>query len=264
MTLHSLFVVLKGGARSGNRGHAGRLGKRGGSASRSGGVPQNLNTKKYVDEYLRDAYHPEEVKEAVERLTNLVEGCPVAMRVTEDILIKILDDGKFKNQHETGTSGGGLNPTYREKAEKKAFGENLKDFPLYGYIATSKSTSKDAFTPDAYYYGGVKIIFNDNVKSRTTITAGDSLGMFANGVGTGSPLLKPTQDSLDREVNKLTGLGRPSELDYIEAQIHGGLTVKDIEKVVISRKSPRLEDSLREQGIPFTVANHPTETEDTF
>lgn len=263
MTLYSLFSVLKGGPRSGNRGHAGRLGKRGGSAPKSGGVPQNLKTLKEVKAYLNHTYKPEEIEEAVNRLSNLVKDCPVTMRVPEDVLIKILDDGKFKNQHETGTSGGLLKPAYRENAERNAFGEGLKEFPIYGYIATNKSSSSDAFTPITFTYGGVKIIFNDDIKSRTTITANDSLSAFYYKQATGSPLLNPNENSLDGDVGNFAGPDRPSAY-YIEAQIHGGLTVKDIKKVVISRHSPRLEDSLRGEGIPFVVANSPGETEDTF
>lgn len=263
MTLNSLFEVLKGGPRSGNRGHAGRLGKRGGSAPGvRGGVPQNLETKEIVQTYLKSMYDPKDIEEAVTRLSNLVKDCPVVTRVPENVLIKILDDGRFKNQHESRTSQGEFYPAYRKDAEKRAFGEG--NLPIYAYIATNKSASPDAFTPTTFNYGGVKIIFNDDVKTRTSITAGDSLTMFYKEKGTGSPLLKPTEDSLDGNGDTLMGNGKPKDLTYIEAQIHGGLTVKDIEKVIISRHSPRLEDSLRGEGIPFTVANHPTETEDTF
>lgn len=47
MSLNGLFSILKGGPKSGNRGHAGRLGKRGGSASSSNFLSDNFTFSNY-------------------------------------------------------------------------------------------------------------------------------------------------------------------------------------------------------------------------
>lgn len=167
---------------------------------------------------------------ALERLTELVEGAPVTMRVPSSIMGLIIEKG-FKNQHETGTSRGTLDPAMRARAERNSFGEGLtkpSDFPLYGYI----DTTANGFRPATSNYGDVKIIFKDSIKARTTITAGDSLGVFRRKEAVGTPLLNPGKEGLDDNTWELTHPPH-APYGYIEAQIHGGIKLSDIESVSI-------------------------------
>jgi hypothetical protein len=258
MTYHALILSLKGSSSSGNHGHAGRKGLRGGSApgsSSSFTIPINQSAQQIVMTYITRNNSATDIDKALNVLKNFVKNAPVSIRVPEDVLPQILEDGRFKNQHETGTSRGMLDSEYRKVAERNAFGINQKkptDFPIYGYI----STGVNGHRPPVQHYGDVRVVLNDDVKNRTTITAQDSLSPFSNLRGAPSPLLDPKAVSLNSDVDTYASYGRPPDYNYVEAQIHGGITVKDIKHVYFP-DTPSNRDSLvpalTEAGIPHTL-----------
>lgn len=267
--------ALKGGTGSGNFGHKGRPGKRGGSAA-GGGIPINRGLVAHVIERVYDRYNRELVDDAVKQIREAVADADISMRVPDDVFLTILEEGQFKNQHETYTSQGTLNPIIRAEAERTAFGEHMnspEDFPVYGYMATAKHN----LTPDVDMYGNIKIAFNTNIRARTTITVGDSLADFIDGTVAPSPLNKPGPESLDHNVRELEDVrkGRHAQAPggYIEAQIHGRLTTKDIKHVYIPKSAAsvnamfdipdpegdrwvKIKASLDTQGIPYTEYDH--------
>lgn len=276
MSYQHLLQVLKGSASSGNWGHAGRQGKRGGSAPKSGvgaamslrtgadwqtrrdvkinppkafDIPLNKKTLNEVERHLIDFYGPHDTKKALDNFKNYLDGSDVNMRVPADIMLKILADGRFKNQHETGTSRGTLDNAYRLEAERNAFGDNLskpEELPVYGYV----NTYDKGFRPSVSGYGNVRIVFNENVKSRTTVTGQDSLEPFAGKDGAATPMLNPSVASLDGDLETYRKGGLL--YGYVEAQIHGGLTTKDIKHVYVP-DNPVLIKKLKEAKIPHTV-----------
>lgn len=282
--LTELFENLKGGPGSGHHGHKGIKGKRGGSASSTSAVavatpapvitpdppkpPEppkkdpykitvNEETEKYAESRAITALGGKaQAEEALRQLKGYVKDAPVCMRVPPDIFAKILDQGKFRNQHETGTSRGTLDPRLRAKAERNAFGYHLSapsDFPTYGYVASGKN----GFTPGASSYGGLKIEFKPEVRKRTTITAGDSLGGFVNKNLVGTPINHPRMGSLGNMSSYNMEGGKLKPGSYIEAQIHGPLKPRDIAKVYIQgkggphSKAKGIVDRLEKMGIPY-------------
>lgn len=290
--LSYLFQKLKGGAGSGNWGHAGIVGHRGGSSPRSFAMsrtsgrdwqerqqakveatkapakpfefPVNKETEAKAEKYVTNLMNgPSRAAQALVAFENLLKDAPVCTRVPAEVLEKILDEGRFRNQHETRTSGGMMNPERRKRAEQIAFGEHLEkpnELPIYGYM----STGKNGFQPFTVGYGNVKIQFKPQVKDRTTVTAGDSLRPFEDKQAVGTPANKPRVASLDsayfdpsRQELSVSG--------YVEAQIHGGITTKDIEKVIIPKKTgfgfredqrERVLAALKKHNIPYEEAEN--------
>jgi hypothetical protein len=164
-----------------------------------------------------------------------VKDKPLCKRTGIDAMTRVIDgDGRFKTQFETGRSEGCLSPSHRNRAEM--YGMGFKDGvkitphlrPIYGYIEGAGS--------DAESYGEIKLVMKEEVKKRTTITCGDSLGDFANGSLCGTPLLNPDIEGLDGEVEDLMdhprGAGLKGWSSYMEAQITGGVELAEVQKVV--------------------------------
>jgi len=276
-----LIVRIKGGPGSGNWAHIGRAGVVGGSAPRDSGmsiasgstwleryervkgkphpyaaelkkdpttsekIPINTKTAEIVLEYIRDRYLPEEIDAAMAAAESLVKDEPVSMRVPSEILIDyILPQGKFKNQHETGTSGGYLDSEYRKSAERTAFGEDLEEFPIYGYIKTENDYVD--------MYGDARVVLKPSVRERTTITMDDSLENFTYKQVAPSPLTKLRPQCIDNAYEPETG---KFLMSYIEAQIHGGLTLADIDYVDLFRCKladvGRIAAALDQYGIKY-------------
>lgn len=240
------FQSLKGGPGSGHHGHEGIPGHRGGSAASS--TPVNEVTKAKAIEKALKYWGEKEAARQVRELEKLVKDVPVSVRVPLSAFEKILNEGEFKTQHETGTSQGTLDTDFRKAAEKHMFGEN--ELPIYGYV----STGKNYLNPSVIHYGDVKIDFKESIKDRTTVTYGDSLQAFdEKKIQVGTPIRKPGLEGIG---NMDYGDGPP---DYVEAQIHRGAKVSDIAKVYLDKgKKAKLKNvtkKLDELQIPYTWVN---------
>jgi hypothetical protein len=153
----------------------------------------------------------------------------------------ILEDGRFKTQFETGRSGGTFGIDDRRKAELNGMGvpEDIDDKlrPIYGYYKTPTHQAKD--------FGDVEYVFKKSVVSRTTITVGDSLYSFGVNHSVASPALQPAKEMIadaKTAVNMVHGDGDISD-SYIEAQIHGGVTLEDVDYIILHR-DPRIKKEL--------------------
>lgn len=260
----------KGGPGSGNFGHAGRPGQVGGSTSSGGKIPYSPKPET-VDQARswaegsigelatdlgtsREAIRVKCQKELAEYMDQ-----PVSMRRSIYSAGEILDTGKFLNQFQAGQSGGDYDPEARLWAEQQGLGvpKNL-DYdkrPFYGYIPTPST--------DARFYGQVEFVFKPEVKERTTFTLGDSLDRFAGGSVVGAKDLLRQTEGWDREVSDLYE-GNWRGIEYIEAQIHGGLSIKDVAKVrfhpshtTVSSDFRSLTDAFRERGIEVEYSVEP-------
>ena len=140
--------------------------------------------------------------------------------------------------------------------DSESFPDNLR--PIYGYMSESGQFDKPG---DLDTYGNVTVKFRESVKDRTTFTGSDSL---EGTLMAPSPVLNPTALSLDyladdplnwQSVDDVAG-GPETDFyeGYMEAQIHGGLSINDIEEIIF-RTSPTLEtiEKLIERGIPYRV-----------
>lgn len=250
MPLHRLIAAMKGGEGSGFHGHAGRPGERGGSApqgTRSTAVPRpTAEHIKTVETKLDGAIQrlatlykttPAEVEATVaEMVAQLIDPAkPVSIRISSSVIDKILDTGRFKTQFETMTSGGALNTDLRAKAESLGFGlaEDIapEDRPVYGYIANNQF---DRWLSD---YGDLVIELKPSTRKRTTFMMGDSLTPMRDGQGVPAPLDTPGKSAWDGNITSLYEVAHGHEewmmtgMEYVEAQIHGGVRVSDIQAV---------------------------------
>lgn len=199
---------------------------------------------------------PEQLDRAAQGMKDLVDGSPVCMRVTNTAMISILQSGKFLNQHEAGTSEGLFDPELRQSVENEAFDPSWtepSEFPLYGYM----DTTANGLSPNVWY-GPIKVAFKDSVKGRTTITYDDSLDGLEGGRVAPSRLDDIKSQSIGLKIPQfLPELGYGLSADYVEAQIHGGLTLNDIDRVYMkkgfSHFNPELLELLDAKGVPYKL-----------
>jgi len=149
--------------------------------------------------------------ESKKHLQRLTDKSHPAIRVSDDVLHKVLDEGRFKSQFETQTSRGNLNNGMRSNVEARKFGypDHIKDTsyndpndyedhyeyedhedhedhespeprhpdegrPIYGYL--SHEGLKTRIDDNTSHYGEHKVVLHKpSVWHRTTMTMGDSL-----------------------------------------------------------------------------------------
>jgi len=215
---------------------------------------------------------PAEIDEILEAR---VKKADLFTRLDRRNLTKILKEGRFKSQFETGKSAGALAPEMRRNVERNlmALADDLPDAkrPIYGYMA-----DKDGYQLATRLYGDVSVKFKKKaVQSRTTFTVGDSLDMnrfagedndFISRYAKSSsyqfntvpqPITSPNYRAVGRTYDNLDdylGTWDPDmpfdnlKMEYWEVQIHNGASVDDIEEVIF------YGGSLGEQGPDKTLA----------
>lgn len=185
---------------------------------------------------------------------NSVGDSPEVMVATPIEVVEkmIRGDKRFKSQFETGGSRGSYSPDGRAEQEAFAFGlhpsVNEKLRPIYGYIRKGTASYKEIIRGEVRQYGEVHFVLKPKVLDRTTFTTDDSLSQPMSP----APVRKPTYLA-----------GHPIqryEKRYTEAQIHGGVSLDDVAKVVMPRQAakamidfPTLRISLQKMGIPLEL-----------
>ena len=181
-------------------------------------------------------------------LKELTDKNPVSIMTEEEVLESILDDGKVKSVFEIDEDMKGKQYLeYRSAYEKVAFEYGIDTppelRPVSGIVFPSEMNDKliDTFGTN---YGSVQLVLKDDVKSRTTVTIGDSLDTFQRPTPIGGKVprtfdLATTAQFSDKVRSKAGENYLTSESfwalghQYVEAQVHGGVKLSDIEKVVI-------------------------------
>jgi len=242
--MQTRLVTYKGGPGSGFHGHKGRPGKVGGSRSENViNIPYKpdensmksarIAARHHIEALLLDPNYQNYVQPMLDELPEVIKDSQVRIRVAASDIFSILNDGRFKSQFETGFSNGTYAPDFRKSAENTGMGvpEDLEDSkrPIYGYLYNEE-------LPKCYAvdeYGSVVIVLKDSVKSRTTVTLGDSLYGFEEGKTVATPIsdfkIESLNDSLDSYIDSIY-YNKHNYL-YTEAQIHGGVTINDIDHV---------------------------------
>jgi hypothetical protein len=181
------------------------------------------------------------VREALQdEVAQAVQDAEVRINIGAEDMMTVLADGRFKNQFETGDSGGVYSPRAREEAETDLFGLEqatpAEDRPIYGYL---ESPSARTMTDGADMYGDIQVVLKDSVMERTTFTVGDSLTLASEGLF-GVPLGAIDRYHLAVPARTATKyFNYPDKLHtvlapgYHEAQIHGGVQLSDIKEVRI-------------------------------
>jgi hypothetical protein len=210
------------------------------------------------------------------------------VRVPEDVLGTILDDGRLKSSHEAGkqiSTGAEQYNASRTRFEEQAFGYTadaaVEERPISGYL-----TDAGADNTFAMSYGDARLILGEDARRRATLTFGDSLDY-----GEGRPVIvpRPTGDvSWDsyhypvsddplrdwgaehlgayqeglrasdplswQSISDYSHAGGQFSDSYLEMQIHGGVRVGDIKEIVFTGHEPpsdALTQRLDDAGIPW-------------
>jgi DNA topoisomerase IB len=188
----------------------------------------------------------------------LLDKADVWTRTNVENLQQILSDGRFKTVSESKITAPGKPRalrTYisiREDYEEELFGipkkKNHEVRPVYGYVSDEiDGAGHDSFILSSF--GNIRIKMKPHVKDKSTITISDSIDTNA---GHRPPRLVPhpinefkVEATIPYSFSPTSEYSSINDLayDYVEAQIHGGVTTEDIEEVVFNTDVP--EEILR-------------------
>lgn len=229
---------------------------------------------------------------AREALAAHLERAHVWVRLPHSVLDDVLDEAGVRNQFETYESSGLLSPELRALAERELFGLPLdtppRTRPVYGYLAESGFAHRDL-----RQYGDAALRLRPHVRERTTYSLGDTLDDSGVVVSTDEllatrlrttgrtpadpdwdsllamgramrdapqlapqPLTSPPTDAaLDKVAKALPLLDSLDELDvsYVEAQIHGGVSLADVAEVHLDA---RVAEWLYTDALAADLARH--------
>jgi hypothetical protein len=183
-----------------------------------------------------------------------VAKAPITIRVSSgDLeLRKIAESGGFKSLTEMPEPTIGYEIDYREgrfDLEKGLWGlPTDSNSPIYGYFDTPLQKGVNNMTD---MYGDVKIVLKDSVAGRTTISPGDSANHGLTPVRVtdaqkGNLSIEQIDSAYQSRhfqrgmttVSQAIRSVRPiNEIDYFEAQIHGGVRLSDIKSVRLKKYS---------------------------
>jgi hypothetical protein len=191
------------------------------------GILNHLNEKR---SYLYGIYGQPEFWGDEARLQHSVEAldeADIAIAFPKDLLEQLIQDGRFKTQFETKSSRGSLHPAGRKQTDVAQFGYHPDTAPemrpVFGYLTKGGVIDKSTLG-SIKQYGELQFILKRDTHSRSTYTTHDSL---STGL-TPSPMGVPSKDAS----------GKVGETMYAEAQIHGGLSLSDVDYVVINVGEP--------------------------
>lgn len=243
---------------------------------------------RYHDEAIRATSSRNKVsEEEAQQLLNsamqrLVDDSNFGTRIDADVLIQVLDDQRFKNQFETGSSKGLLSTLNRTRCESSVFGvpedTSPADRPVYGMLfprvddwdEIDKAAENFYLRGRGDWYGNCTVIYKKaDIVDNTTITLGDSLDrsynlgatLASNPVYTSGLSGEDVVDMMELYENGSSGGNYVTGLTdrlrtYIEIQLHGVEThsIDNIEMVVLKTGAPsatELASKLDAMGIPY-------------
>ncbi|EIV92768.1 hypothetical protein [Frankia sp. QA3] len=190
----------------------------------------------------------------------------IRMQLDQQRFERFLAAGRYRTQFEPGIETGYDSRASRRTREEQWFGYppdlDPTRRPVYGYLDIGGPRSVGVYDfeapldlrDDLSGYGTVQIILKRDVAKRSTALVGDSLGSV--GFGRPTPLTAPTWESFSPRLEGGWSAGGTAgtfdERDYIssrfraesyiETQIHGGVTIDDIQEVVLAgtpKQQPR-------------------------
>jgi hypothetical protein len=180
-------------------------------------------------------------------IMNVVTSGKLAIAMDGVSFNNMINSGKseFKNQFQTKSSNGLLDPSMRKKGElaNQYIPVEVKpsDRPIYGYVSPDDSLD-NVTSLGTFQYGEIKFVLKDSVRDRATMTIGDSLGTRAFPMKINKqPSVKDVMNATNRAMRVNYGRGNKdwegqdsfAETEYFEAQIFGGVSAKDIEMIYV-------------------------------
>lgn len=210
------------------------------------------------------------------KVKDYIDNGFVGVRVDGDVLEKILNEGKLKNQFETGTSGGCLNEMLRKAVEndlmKVPRDISAADRPIYGMIyPKAEGAFEDYIISDVGdWYGDIVIRLKDEIKDVSSFTIGDSLDYkddLVSAITVDNPEAKDIPFLMRRSWSRytheefkeadFTEMFAARHDGYLEAQIHTeeAHKIDYFEEIIFTHDSPGrfdwLKEMLDEKGIKY-------------
>jgi hypothetical protein len=159
--------------------------------------PDNEEIKRIreeLDSEVPDKFERQVKQEVVDRgLNDVIEayskpGKSVYVTLPDDKAVEVLRSGRIKTIHETGTSQGQKDPKVRVEVEEARLGvpKNLsaERRPVYGWIRPIKSAdgTEEEGALNTEIYGRIHLRLKKGVRSRSTMTLGDTINDKRTGV----------------------------------------------------------------------------------
>lgn len=170
---------------------------------------------------------------------------PVVIHLSLDKVMKFLrDDTEYRNQFETGTSGGALSKESRIQWEKTLFG-GIYDHSE-GYEKVKYGALNITLNPNGICcgYGDSYLKLKDEVKKRITFVHGDSSAQKLDIATFSSPV--PILNFLEKNelidvIDVATGKKDFTKINlkgyYVEAQIHGPVRLNmDVDVLMVNKR----------------------------
>ncbi len=186
---------------------------------------------------------------AEERAREQLFDAEVTIRTPVDVVDDVAEEWRFKSQFETQTSRGTLDNEIRANGESELFSypdyTSSEDRPIYGYM--QRMSGSGGWEGGVEQYGDVRWELKRDVRARTTFTQGDSLSLQRAPAPVDQPdfraLTPPYQfpdeaHARDRDILQHEA-GIWGDVNYVEAQIHGGVRVDDVAAVVFPKHMQR-------------------------
>lgn len=197
------------------------------------------------EQYMRDAMQRlgvtrQELEQGAEQaLHGLVNNGRLAIQFPSQRLDALLADDRFKTLFDTGSSNAHAQSLqFRREIEKFGMGipKRAADSarPVYGYLHVGAEAEAQVS-----HYGDVTFFLRDEVRTRATFTATDSSWPLQQKEAVASSLnniqratWQPQAEALYRygQNGNLRNLLR--EIDYIETQVQGGVSLSDVAAVL--------------------------------
>lgn len=273
----------------------------------------NPEKQERIEELLTDTEVKRIVDLGVQDLLDAYEDQDVLIAVPDSVAVDVLRTGRVKSQHETATSGGMLDQQYRTDFEEWRLGVprdiDVRKRPVYGWMRTRRrddGVEKEIEDLASPIYGRINLRLKDDLKSRATVTFGDSIGEATSGVpllsekrkaivalwyaeaaknpavaalrnendfhagwineafGSATFLSEAQSRIVERaiqehpELNEILG-GIPDFSAgnygrYIEAQIHGGVDVRDVKAIEVPEGVPdEIRSEIQRLAEPYGI-----------
>ena len=195
-------------------------------------------TREAIDRVaLEQGLTPEFVeREALHQIRQWCDGCPVTIHLSQNGAAGVLESGRYKTGYETKPEHFEENDRrmleLRSMGVPKNWAPELR--PVYAVVQVGEA--------DGAIWGDIQLRLKDSVKQRSTITLGDSMAGFGTGAQVATLLTMPGVAALGNDTEMIAGAvageiraGKfASEgYNYLEVQVHGGVTLDDVEEIVI-------------------------------
>jgi hypothetical protein len=166
------------------------------------------------------------------KVAKQLKSAMIVMSISEDIFFDISKFGLL-NFHEVGETGGDFDVEKRLRVEEKISSLNLSSnyesvktvLPKYAFVYFNEHAESVSWNR----YGNIYLVFNEDVKNRSTWTPFDSFELDEMNSNR-EQLLKSGQVNTFKNANSIDMRGT-----YFEAQIWGKLTLSDVKEIVVKK-----------------------------